>query len=124
MSATRNCNSSSRVTVLAICLPTKELPKGSRIPTFYCTRPKVFSSSPFMKNALRPAICRSFSISSSNGLSVEGWRPLFEAASARADTVQKGLGQAIESELAKLERDWPRDLPQGVIHTDLFPDNV
>src|SRR5215472_11476384 len=65
-----------------------------------------------------------FAMTRHNGLSVEGWRPLFEAAGARADTVQKGIGQAISSELAQLERDWPRDLPQGVIHADLFPDNV
>jgi homoserine kinase type II len=65
-----------------------------------------------------------FAMTRRNGLSVEGWRPLFEAAGARADTVQKGLGQSIGSELAQLERDWPRDLPQGVIHADLFPDNV
>jgi len=65
-----------------------------------------------------------FAMTRRNGLSVEGWRPLFEAAGARADTVQKGLGEAIGSELARLERDWPRDLPQGVIHADLFPDNV
>jgi len=65
-----------------------------------------------------------FGMTRHNGLSVEGWRPLFEAACARADTVQKGLGQAIESELVWLERDWPRDLPQGIIHADLFPDNV
>ncbi len=59
-----------------------------------------------------------------NGLSVEGWRALFEAARARADTVQPGLCAAIGDELVHLERDWPRDLPQGVIHADLFPDNV
>jgi homoserine kinase type II len=65
-----------------------------------------------------------FAMTRRNGLSLEGWRSLFDAAGARADTVQKGLGQAIGSELELLERDWPRDLPQGVIHADLFPDNV
>ncbi len=59
-----------------------------------------------------------------NGLSVEGWRTLFEAARTRADTVQPGLCAAIGDELVHLEREWPRDLPQGVIHADLFPDNV
>ncbi|HYJ43429.1 MAG: homoserine kinase [Xanthobacteraceae bacterium] len=59
-----------------------------------------------------------------NSLSVEGWRPLYEQAAARADSVQPGIGKIIEDELAHLERHWPRDLPQGVIHADLFPDNV
>jgi homoserine kinase type II len=65
-----------------------------------------------------------FAMTRRNGLSVEGWRPLFEVAAARADTVAPGLRDTIATELAKLERDWPRDLPQGVIHADLFPDNV
>src|SRR5271154_5959653 len=65
-----------------------------------------------------------FAMTRRNGLSVEGWRPLFEAAATRADTVQPGLCEAIADELFRLECDWPRDLPQGVIHADLFPDNV
>ena len=59
-----------------------------------------------------------------NTLSVAGWRPLYEQAAARADSVQHGLGEVIEKELLHLEKSWPRDLPQGVIHADLFPDNV
>ncbi len=59
-----------------------------------------------------------------NTLSVGGWRPLYEQAAARADGVQHGLSDLIAGELAHLERHWPRDLPHGVIHADLFPDNV
>jgi homoserine kinase type II len=59
-----------------------------------------------------------------NTLSVEGWRPLFELCRDRANEVQRSLHDLIDKELAALEREWPRDLPQGVIHADLFPDNV
>ncbi len=59
-----------------------------------------------------------------NALSVGNWRPLFEQAAERADSVQQGLRDTIEKELGRLEKEWPRDLPQGVIHADLFPDNV
>jgi homoserine kinase type II len=59
-----------------------------------------------------------------NVLSVEGWRPLFENCAARADEVQRDLKPFLATELALLEASWPRDLPQGVIHADLFPDNV
>src|SRR4051794_23883339 len=59
-----------------------------------------------------------------NALSVEGWRPLCVAAAAGADTVHPGLRETIERELTVLEAAWPGGLPQGVIHADLFPDNV
>jgi homoserine kinase type II len=59
-----------------------------------------------------------------NPLSVSGWRPLFGLASARADSVQAGLSDLIAHELDHLEASWPTDLPVGVIHADLFPDNV
>jgi homoserine kinase type II len=59
-----------------------------------------------------------------NALSVQGWRPLYEAARERADTVTPGLEQATREALDVLEKEWPADLPSGVIHADLFPDNV
>jgi homoserine kinase type II len=59
-----------------------------------------------------------------NDLSTEGWRALLDRCRARADTVEPGLGRELETELADLTRRWPNELPLGVIHADLFPDNV
>src|SRR6478736_6722929 len=59
-----------------------------------------------------------------NPLSVAGWRRLFDPSASRADSVQAGLADFIARELDRLEADWPTDLPMGVIHADLFPDNV
>ena len=59
-----------------------------------------------------------------NALSVEGWRPLYEACRERANEAQRDLKPFLQAELSHLEKSWPRQLPQGVIHADLFPDNV
>ncbi len=59
-----------------------------------------------------------------NTLSVGDWRGVFERARDGAETVRPGLTRDIGSELDRLEKDWPAGLPQGVIHADLFPDNV
>src|SRR5712672_2229847 len=65
-----------------------------------------------------------FAMTRPNALSVASWRTLYENAETRADGVQAGLRAAIAAELDLLATSWPRDLPQGVIHADLFPDNV
>ena len=65
-----------------------------------------------------------FAMRRPNNLSVAGWRPLFEACEARAHEVKAGLADELRSELAELERRWPKDMPVGTIHADLFPDNV
>ena len=67
---------------------------------------------------------RGFALTRRNALSVQGWRPLFDMCAGRADDVAPGLGGDIARELDLLEGRWPSGLPAGVIHADLFPDNV
>jgi homoserine kinase type II len=66
----------------------------------------------------------SFGMTRANDLSVVGWRRLYETSQCRAAEVQPGLDEELGAELAILEIEWPRQLPSGVIHADLFPDNV
>jgi homoserine kinase type II len=42
----------------------------------------------------------------------------------KADEVFNGLGAEIGKELEFFEANWPRNLPTGIVHADLFPDNV
>jgi homoserine kinase type II len=59
-----------------------------------------------------------------NALGPHAWRSLFESASERADEVKPGLRTYLAGELDWLAANWPKSLPVGVIHADLFPDNV
>lgn len=67
---------------------------------------------------------RDFPGSRTNALGPSAWRGLFQDCRPGADTVTPGLGSAIRNELDFLARTWPVDLPTGIIHGDLFPDNV
>ena len=67
---------------------------------------------------------RDFDMQRRNNLSIAGWRALLDATAPRVDEIQTGLRDELEREIAELEQDWPIDLPAGIIHADLFPDNV
>jgi homoserine kinase type II len=65
-----------------------------------------------------------FPLSRENSLAIEGWRKLWQASRGRADEVEPGLADGVDADFALFDANWPRDLPAGVIHADLFPDNV
>ncbi|MCW5728362.1 homoserine kinase [Parvibaculum sp.] len=67
---------------------------------------------------------RDFALTRPNALNVDAWGPLFDSCRAGADALAAGLAAELDRELSQLLRDWPRHLPAGVIHADLFPDNV
>ena len=65
-----------------------------------------------------------FPLSRPNALSLDGWQVLVEACQPRADEIQAGLGLLLRDELGFLQTHWPHALPTGIIHADMFPDNV
>lgn len=67
---------------------------------------------------------KDFKLARKNALGHDGWSELVEACIPRADTVEQGLAELIRTAHGEITADWPSGLPQGVIHADLFPDNV
>ncbi|MGF1621140.1 MAG: homoserine kinase [Rhodomicrobiaceae bacterium] len=67
---------------------------------------------------------QSFEMRRENALSVEGWGKLVEQTADRADELADGFAEEIAREYGFLASNWPDDLPEGVIHADLFQDNV
>ena len=65
-----------------------------------------------------------FSVSRPNNLSVSSWRPLLERSRKKANEIFPGLTEQLSDKLNVLEHLWPVGLPSGIIHADLFPDNV
>jgi len=65
-----------------------------------------------------------FTMTRKNSLSLDGWDMLVTSCRDHADSVEPGLKSLIEDELAHLQSVWPKDLPIGVCHADLFQDNV
>ena len=60
----------------------------------------------------------------SNSLSLEAWQGLFEQNRHQVNQVHPNMESYISEELAFITENWPRNLPTGIIHADLFIDNV
>lgn len=65
-----------------------------------------------------------FALTRPNALGCKDWRPLWQQCQTDDAELEPGLGDEVEKTLSKLEAAWPADLPHGVIHADMFPDNV
>ena len=60
-----------------------------------------------------------------NGLSLPSWQELADdCGETGLASINPDLPRLVGDELAYLQAQWPQDLPQAVIHADLFPDNV
>ena len=61
-----------------------------------------------------------------NSLSISSWSDLFEGRESVAAGLAPNLASLIEGDLERLHAQWPnpKDVPNGIIHADLFPDNA
>lgn len=67
---------------------------------------------------------QTFDMHRDNALSLDGWQTLFHDHASDIGAIAPELDKEIERELVELRAHWPTGLPSGVIHADLFPDNV
>ena len=66
----------------------------------------------------------SFPLKRKNALSLAGWIRLCASVGGVADKIAPGMSAQLAHALDALSETWPESLPRGVIHADLFPDNV
>ena len=59
-----------------------------------------------------------------NALGPTSWIPLLHSIGSDANILAEGMQQTITKRLEQILSDWPSDLPDGIIHADLFPNNV
>tara|TARA_E500000331_G_C17164036_1_gene672982 strand:+ start:146 stop:1114 length:969 start_codon:yes stop_codon:yes gene_type:complete len=69
-------------------------------------------------------ITKNFKLKRKNDLSVKSWRNLFNSIKDKCSSIHKDLPKLIEENLNDVEKNWPKNLPQGIIHADLFHDNI
>ncbi len=69
-------------------------------------------------------ITKNFHFKRNNDLSVKSWRKIFDQVKDRCNQIHPDLPKLIETNLRDVEKDWPENLPKGIIHADLFHDNI
>ena len=65
-----------------------------------------------------------FTFSRQNTLQQKNWKDLFEKFKDDKQNPYQNMFESIEKELDFLDQNWPKKLPFGIIHADVFQDNV
>ena len=63
-------------------------------------------------------------VTGNNDLSVNSWRKIFNQVKDKCNSIHPDLPKLIEINLKDVEKGWPENLPKGIIHADLFHDNI
>jgi len=69
-------------------------------------------------------ITKDLKIKRENKLSVNSWREMYNKVKNDCSKIDKNLPSIIEKNLQRIEVTWPKNIPSGIIHADLFPDNI
>ncbi|GDX37073.1 homoserine kinase [Candidatus Pelagibacterales bacterium] len=69
-------------------------------------------------------ITKKFNVSRKNNLSIESWQNIFEKTIKQKIDLDETIIKKTKNYLNFLKDNWPKNLPQGIIHADLFPDNI
>jgi len=69
-------------------------------------------------------ITKDFKFKRENDLSIKSWRGLFDSVKDKCSKIHKDLPKLINENLRDVEKNWPKNLPRGIIHADLFHDNI
>ncbi len=59
-----------------------------------------------------------------NSLSISSWPNLLSKIGIKINKLSKNLKKLMKDELSEIKEKWPKNLPSGIIHSDLFVDNI
>ena len=69
-------------------------------------------------------ITKNLALTKGNSLSVNSWRGFYKNVQKDCSKIHPSLTKIIEKNLDEIENSWPKNIPAGIIHADLFPDNI
>jgi len=69
-------------------------------------------------------ITKNLTVKRENKLSVNSWRKIYKKVQKDCSRIHLNLTKTIEKNLDEIENNWPKNIPSGIIHADLFPDNI
>jgi homoserine kinase type II len=76
------------------------------------------------KTAELHLITKNLTLKRKNKLSINSWRDIYNNVKKDCSKIHPNLSKIIERNLNQIEKNWPKNIPSGIIHADLFPDNI